>query len=239
VSTINLSARARASSSWISIVASSTRCAPFATGEAIGPDAFQFDGHGWLIKAKRSRIVPLLLMRFPYLRDGVLGQEHVAATTSRTVALRRPLYGFQTDAVNRIADLDGNCILALPIGTGKTTVAIAYGETLAGPKLVVVPKSVQQQWADEILILTGKVAHVVCGKKPQRRALFLAAANFDWTIITYEQARELKTDLPTIPFALLVADEAQYLKNPSRPANEGGSRRTASPNGRREQGARH
>ena len=182
--------------------------------EAIGPDAFQFDGHGWLIKAKRSRIVPLLLMRFPYLRDGVLGQEHVAATTSRTVALRRPLYGFQTDAVNRIADLDGNCILALPIGTGKTTVAIAYGETLAGPKLVVVPKSVQQQWADEILILTGKVAHVVCGKKPQRRALFLAAANFDWTIITYEQARELKTDLPTIPFALLVADEAQYLKNP-------------------------
>jgi len=78
----------------------------------------------------------------------------------------------------------------------------------------VVPKAVQQQWADELLVVTGKMANVIRGTKAPRRALFLAAAGFDWTLITYEQARELKAELPTIAFALLVADEAQYLKNP-------------------------
>jgi SNF2 family DNA or RNA helicase len=185
---------------------------------AVGREHFQFDGLAWTFRDPVI-VLPALARALPQVDSSrvtvtpvgtVAG--HPALGALGRMGLLRPLYPTQEGSLCRVHDLGGNCILCIAMGGGKTAVAIAYGEITPGRKIVVSPKSVQRQWADELNAMTGKTATIVRGTKKQREALLREGG--EYTILTYEQARDTREALWALDCALAIFDEAQYLKNP-------------------------
>ena len=195
-----------------------------AVRDAVGREHFQFRGTGWVF-SNPTIVMPTLRAHLPQVdsthvaltapSQTAVDAAHPAIVALRAAGIRRPLYVAQEGALCRIVDMHGNCILCIAMGGGKTAVSIAYGEIVEGPKIVVAPKSVQKQWADELRVMTGKEALVVKGTKKQREAILREAPGHAWTILTYEQARDTRDVLWSLAVALVIFDEAQYLKNPT------------------------
>jgi SNF2 family DNA or RNA helicase len=124
------------------------------------------------------------------------------------VALADGLFPHQIEGV---AFLLGRrrAILADDMGLGKTRQAIVSLRHLTpgGPRLVVCPASVKQNWAREIAAVSADASVLVIeGSTP-------AAPTAEWVILNYDiLGRHLDTLLRT-PWAALVFDEAHYLKN--------------------------
>ena len=100
-------------------------------------------------------------------------------------------------------------ILADDMGLGKTRQAIVSlcHLTPDGPRLVVCPASVKQNWAREIAALsTDASVQVVEGTRP-------ISFDAEWTIINYDILGRHIDRLLGVPWAALVFDEAHYLKN--------------------------
>ena len=130
------------------------------------------------------------------------------AAFKRAVALAEGLFPHQIEGV---AFLLGRrrAILADDMGLGKTRQAIVSLQHLTpnGPRLVVCPASVKQNWAREITTVAPYAPILVIeGAKP-------VAMTAEWVIINYDILPRHISDLQRVPWAALVFDEAHYLKN--------------------------
>ena len=124
------------------------------------------------------------------------------------VALADGLFPHQIEGV---AFLLGRrrAILADDMGLGKTRQAIVSlrHRTPAGPRLVVCPASVKQNWAREIGVVAPDTSVLVIeGSAP-------ASLTAEWVVINYDVLGRHIDGLLRIPWTALVFDEAHYLKN--------------------------
>ncbi|RLU82083.1 ATP-dependent helicase [Streptomyces griseocarneus] len=109
----------------------------------------------------------------------------------------------------------GGC-LADDMGLGKTIVLIALhlhregSPATAGPTLVVCPTSLLGNWAREI----EKFAPGTPVRRYHGTKRSLADTTEGFTLTTYATMRLRAAELAEIPWGLVVADEAQHVKNP-------------------------
>jgi superfamily II DNA or RNA helicase len=127
----------------------------------------------------------------------------------------------------------GAC-LADDMGLGKTAQLIAtmLADRVDGPTLVVCPVSVLGNWANEIKRfaphLTVLVHHGASRIRGDANAFAEAAREHDVVLTTYSLvARDLEM-LEQAPFARLVLDEAQQIKNPATAQSKAAARLQAS-----------
>jgi SWI/SNF-related matrix-associated actin-dependent regulator 1 of chromatin subfamily A len=124
------------------------------------------------------------------------------------VALADGLFPHQIEGV---AFLLGRrrAILADDMGLGKTRQSIVSLRHLTpgGPRLVVCPASVKQNWAREIAMVSADASVLVIdGSTP-------VSATAEWVVINYDILGRHLDALLRVPWAALVFDEAHYLKN--------------------------
>ena len=134
------------------------------------------------------------------------GDPDAAFTTA--VALAEGLFPHQIEGV---AFLLGRrrAILADDMGLGKTRQSIVSLRHLAadGPRLVVCPASVKQNWAREIAIVAADASVLVIeGTVP-------VSLTAEWTVINYDILGRHIDNLLRVRWDALVFDEAHYLKN--------------------------
>ncbi|MEH0510311.1 DEAD/DEAH box helicase [Streptomyces sp. B21-079] len=144
------------------------------------------------------------------------GHEPVA----QPAALEATLRDYQRrglDWLVRNTALGLGCCLADDMGLGKTVTLIALhlhrqtDATSAGPTLVVCPTSLMGNWQREIeRFAPGAAVRRFHGP---RRDL-AAPADGEFVLTTYGTLRMDAQRLGTVPWGLVVADEAQHVKNP-------------------------
>ncbi len=109
----------------------------------------------------------------------------------------------------------GGC-LADDMGLGKTPTTLAHLAGLPGPHLVVCPLSVVRNWEAEAARFTPfmrVMVHHGTGRL-ETQAFINAVAQHDLVVTTYQvAARDLDT-FQQVPWATVVLDEAQAVKNP-------------------------
>lgn len=111
-------------------------------------------------------------------------------------------------------------VLADDMGLGKTLQTIAHILTLRdkgwlfAPVLIVVPKSLVGNWDDELEKFAPSLKRMVFqGKAGDRSGQFLAMAGEEVVITTYSYLLRDLEGLREQPFALVVTDESQRVKN--------------------------
>lgn len=140
-----------------------------------------------------------------------------------------PLRKYQVDGVNWMLDKyehGHGCILGDEMGLGKTcqTIAVlAYNHGRSRlPNLVVCPRSVLENWEQEIRrFAPGLRGQVLIGEKEKRQDLAMHikqdikknSLQFDVLITTYEICMKDSHFLQLIAWNLLIVDEAHRLKN--------------------------
>ncbi|MGW7279099.1 DEAD/DEAH box helicase [Streptomyces sp. NPDC054844] len=170
----------------------------------------EVDGHrvevrptGWLA-ALRERLAD------PEAQDAV----------AQPAALDATLRDYQRRGLNwlsRMTSLGLGCCLADDMGLGKTITLIALhlhrqsDESAAGPTLVVCPTSLMGNWQREIeRFAPGIPVRRFHGTRRDLGGL----ADGEFVLTTYGTMR-LDTDrLSAVPWGMVVADEAQHVKNP-------------------------
>ncbi|WP_210586130.1 DEAD/DEAH box helicase [Streptomyces sp. GESEQ-35] len=135
-------------------------------------------------------------------------------------ALAATLRDYQRRGLNwlaRITSLGLGCCLADDMGLGKTITLIALhlhrqtDESAAGPTLVVCPTSLMGNWQREIeRFAPGTPVRRFHGP---RRDLGAPAAG-EFVLTTYGTMRLDAGRLAEVPWGMVVADEAQHVKNP-------------------------
>ncbi len=118
-----------------------------------------------------------------------------------------------------LGSLGLGAVLADDMGLGKTAQLIAsvVAEPLGAPSLVVCPVSVLGNWSRELARFAPQL-RVYAHHGPDRAHgdTFTAAATaHDVVLTTYSLIARDAVDLDTVPWARLVLDEAQQVKNPS------------------------
>lgn len=139
------------------------------------------------------------------------------------------LYEYQKEDYKRILDTDGSFLVLSEMGTGKTPTALAVSElgSWEGKTLIVCPRTLQLEWARQILDWCGFEASVA--RKSCYRRLetlfsdFIGGKDSPYFIINYESfATKRHLDvLKHYPFGLVVLDEAHKLKNPDTKRTKG------------------
>jgi superfamily II DNA or RNA helicase len=132
------------------------------------------------------------------------------------------LRSYQAEALAWLGYLDavelGGC-LALDMGLGKTPTMLAHLARTAGEQaaLVVAPPAVVGNWAAEAAKFTPGLKVLVHhgANRAAGRALEKAVAKADLVITTYGTAVRDIDALAELPWARLVLDEAQAIKNPA------------------------
>ena len=149
---------------------------------------------------------------FAKLADTLASFERIprAPLPSDLRATLRPYQREGSDWLSFLRDAELGAVLADDMGLGKTLQAIA---SLRGRALVVCPKSVVHNWADEVAKFRPSLR--VCRYQGPRRALDPAA---DVTITTYAIARLDVDALEKVGWSAVVLDEAQAIKNPDSQA---------------------
>lgn len=132
-------------------------------------------------------------------------------------ALRAELRDYQRRGLTWLAELTslglGAC-LADDMGLGKTVTLIALhlhrgGEGRGGPTLVVCPASLLGNWEAEI----RRFAPGVAVRRHHGSARDLADVSDGFVLTTYGTMRNDAALLAEVPWDLVVADEAQHIKN--------------------------
>ena len=133
------------------------------------------------------------------------------------------LFPFQLSGYRWLSRLSKHRIgglLADEMGLGKTVQTIAHLLRLkeadgAGPHLIVMPKSLLENWRREINEFSqGKLSVCIHGGG-QRLVNLDYFKNFDVVLTTYDTLRREQAKLGTIDWNMVVCDEAQYAKNPT------------------------
>ncbi|MEU1223059.1 DEAD/DEAH box helicase [Streptomyces microflavus] len=132
------------------------------------------------------------------------------------------LYPYQAKALtwlDMLTGLEFGGILADDMGLGKTVTAIAFhllhSRRKPGPTLVLCPKSVVDHWKAE-LARHAPDAHVVLYRGPDRCLPALTSSTV--VVTTYPLLVKDHDELKDIAWGRVIADEAQYLKNPGTQA---------------------
>ena len=149
---------------------------------------------------------PLGVGKLAPLVEGFSGIPHVDLPEGIFAELR----GYQkvgVDWLSFLRDAELGAVLADDMGLGKTLQTIC---TVSGRTLVVCPKSVVYNWAEEIRrFRPGLRTHIYQGVK---RELDRSA---DVTLVTYAVLRLDATVLQGEPWDTVILDEAQAIKNPT------------------------
>ena len=192
---------------------------------ALRPGGPESDGDIWDDYRKRAAAYNGLLVAIANLDgDPEAAHGHVPAEVAERVEgheldtslLDVSLRGYQAFGA-RFALAQGRAILGDEMGLGKTVEALAaIGHLHAGGathSLVVCPASVLANWAHEVTQHSRLRAFRLHGAD-RRRTLGEWVRDGGVGIVTYDSLRSLA--LPDgLPVALLVADEAHYVKNPA------------------------
>lgn len=133
------------------------------------------------------------------------------------------LYPFQLNGYRWLTRLSKHRIgglLADEMGLGKTVQAIAHflylkEEGNGGPHLVVVPKTLMENWHREIESFSGGSLTVYAYDGASRIFNPDLFRRFDVVLTTYDTLRRDQSKLGTIGWNMVVCDEAQYAKNPT------------------------
>ncbi|MFJ3656614.1 DEAD/DEAH box helicase [Streptomyces nigra] len=144
------------------------------------------------------------------------GQEQI----DQPPALAATLRDYQRRGLSwlaRMTSLGLGCCLADDMGLGKTITLIALhlhrqgDPSSAGPTLVVCPASLMGNWQREI-------ERFAPGTRVRRfhgaRRDLASAAQGEFVLTTYGTMRQDANRLATVPWGMVVADEAQHVKNP-------------------------
>ncbi|MBW2374121.1 MAG: DEAD/DEAH box helicase family protein, partial [Deltaproteobacteria bacterium] len=139
-----------------------------------------------------------------------------AGLDSQLKTMKRPLYPFQRDGVERFLGV-GRLLLADDMGLGKTIQAVAachvlwqVGEVKRG--LLVVPAPLKSQWEREWRLFSDVPVTVVEGPPARREAIYREQRR-GFLIANYEQVlRDLVLIHRWAP-DMMVLDEAQRIKN--------------------------
>ncbi|HET9600501.1 MAG TPA: DEAD/DEAH box helicase, partial [Acidimicrobiales bacterium] len=145
-----------------------------------------------------------------------------AAPVTRPVGFHGELRSYQAEALSWLGFLDatglGGC-LALDMGLGKTPTVLAHlGRSVGdGPALVIAPPAVVGNWAAESARFTPGLRVVVHHGASRATADELEAevAGADVVITTYGTAVRDVDALAERPWARIILDEAQAIKNPA------------------------
>ncbi len=146
----------------------------------------------------------------------ISAQQEVALCRSALKGLKRHLYPYQTEGVERFLERQ-RLLLADDMGLGKTTQAIAcchalYHGGLVQRGLVIAPAALKAQWHREWLQTTDVPAEVVDGSQDERRRLYretkkgFLIANYELVLRDFEWLAPWSEDMT-------VLDEAQRIKN--------------------------
>ncbi|AQS72356.1 DEAD/DEAH box helicase [Streptomyces pactum] len=149
-----------------------------------------------------------------------LADPEVQDAVAQPAALDATLRDYQRRGLNwlaRMTSLGLGCCLADDMGLGKTITLIALhlhrqtDESAAGPTLVVCPTSLMGNWQREIeRFAPGTPVRRFHGTRRDLEGL----ADGEFVLTTYGTMR-LDTDrLSAVPWGMVVADEAQHVKNP-------------------------
>nr|WP_055622288.1 DEAD/DEAH box helicase [Streptomyces sp. JHA19] len=144
------------------------------------------------------------------------GQEQIDQPPTLAATLR----GYQRRGLSwlaRMTSLGLGCCLADDMGLGKTITLIALhlhrqgDPSSAGPTLVVCPASLMGNWQREI-------ERFAPGTRVRRfhgaRRDLASVAQGEFVLTTYGTMRQDAHRLATVPWGMVVADEAQHVKNP-------------------------
>jgi SNF2 family DNA or RNA helicase len=118
--------------------------------------------------------------------------------------------------MRRLAEAGFGAILADDMGLGKTvqTLALLLARAAAGPALVVAPTSVCGNWAEEAARFAPGLRCSVYGQaEVDRPTQIAAAAAGDLLVVSYALLLRDAEAFAAKPWATLVLDEAQALKN--------------------------
>src|SRR6185436_20179257 len=145
-----------------------------------------------------------------------------AAPVTRPEGFVGELRSYQAEALSWLGFLDavelGGC-LALDMGLGKTPTVLAHiaRTTGQGPVLVIAPPAVVGNWAAEAARFTPQLRVVVHHGASRATADELESdvADADVVITTYGTAVRDVEALAERPWARIVLDEAQAIKNPA------------------------
>ncbi|WP_405538995.1 DEAD/DEAH box helicase [Streptomyces sp. NBC_00075] len=153
------------------------------------------------------------------LRDRISDPE-AQDPVGQPAALAAPLRDYQLRGLNwlaRMTSLGLGCCLADDMGLGKTITLIALhlhrqtDESAAGPTLVVCPTSLMGNWQREIeRFAPGTPVRRFHGSRRSLEAL----VDGEFVLTTYGTMRLDARRLAEVPWGMVVADEAQHVKNP-------------------------
>jgi len=134
--------------------------------------------------------------------------------------LRAKLYSYQSDGVHYLklmADQGLGCILGDEMGLGKTVqvIALMLAEKSAGrgPTLVVMPATLLENWRRELVSFSPTLSIKVHAGS-DRVGIAARLSRIDVVLTSYETAVRDEPLLSSIPWNMLVLDEAQNIKNP-------------------------
>ncbi|PKN67828.1 MAG: hypothetical protein CVU57_01035 [Deltaproteobacteria bacterium HGW-Deltaproteobacteria-15] len=133
------------------------------------------------------------------------------------------LHPYQKDGyrwLTRLSNRQIGGLLADDMGLGKTVQAIAHllhlkESGVNGPHLIVVPKTLIENWLREIQNFSdGSLsvwAYVGAGSAISESS----TSRFDVVLTTYDVLRRDQVRLGTVPWTMVICDEAQFVKNPT------------------------
>ena len=127
--------------------------------------------------------------------------------TDIKIPTKLPLFPFQKVGIEFANRAGGRAMMADQMGLGKTVQAIGFALANKARTIIVCPKSVTIQWAEEIKKFTGKNATLWTTKTIEGHG------NNQFHIINYDAVPKQQKELKKKKFDLLVCDEATFLKN--------------------------
>ena len=133
----------------------------------------------------------------------------------RQQLLNTELLPYQLDGI-AFAVGAGRAILADDMGLGKTIQGIGVAELLSreagiSKVLVICPTSLKSQWRSEVQRFSGRSVQLVLGSADERASQYDNDAFM--TICNYEQVLRDILSIESVPWDLIILDEAQRIKN--------------------------
>jgi hypothetical protein len=147
------------------------------------------------------------------MREGTQVSPRLSSALASTL---RPYQAAGVAWLARLAHWGAGALLADEMGLGKTvqTLAVLYHRATLGPALVVAPTSVVANWSAEAARFVPEL-RVIVYRGPDRQAALVGLGPGDLVLTSYGIATLDADILSAIPFASLVLDEAQAIKNAS------------------------